>query len=342
MKNKAIKEDKISVFGRIIGKIKDYFYDISVRIASKKKVKKATIRSKNFNRKVFYWCLAILPVLHYLIFYIGVNVNSILLAFRNWGIVDGKRVLVWVGVDNFKLFFNNFLYGSELKNMLSNSLLYYSIGLVIGLPCALFFSFYIYKKYVLSEFFRVILFLPSMISSIVTVLMYKYLVEKGVVDLLGAFGIEMLSPMDNPEHQRTIVIIFNVIMSFGVNILMYASAMTRIPVSVVEYAHLDGVKPMREFLTITIPLIFDTISTFLIVGVSSIFVNQANVYAMFGHSAQSNVATLGYKLFILTTDVTETNFPEAASMGITFTLIAIPVTFGVRWLLNKINPDVQY
>ena len=342
MKNNRIKEDKISGFGRMIAKIKDWFYNLSVLTASKKKKEYTSIRSRNFNRKIFYWCIVAIPVLHYFIFYICVNVNSILLAFRNWSIVDGQRTLVWVGVENFKIFFNNFIFGTELRNMLSNSSLYYLIGMIVGLPCALFFSFYIYKKYFLSEFFRVMLFLPSMISSIVTVLMYKYLVENGVVEIFSIFGKEMLSPMDNPEYQRIIVIIFNIIMSFGVNILMYSSAMTRIPVSVVEYAQLDGVKPMREFLTITIPLIFDTLSTFLIVGISGFFVNQANLYAMFGHAATSDVATLGYKMFVLTTDPTETTFPEAASMGITFTLIAIPITFGVRWVLNKINPNVQY
>lgn len=346
MKNKTLKEDKISVFGKLIGKVKDFFYDLSVRANAKKPKKEVLIRSKNFNRKIFYWCMLIIPFAHYLIFYIGVNINSILLAFKHHEIdsVTNEIIITWAGAENFLKFFNEFRFGTLFKDMLSNSLIYYLIGLIVGLPCALVFSFYIYKKYFLSEFFRVILFLPSMISAVVTSLMYKYMVDYGVPEFLANFGVQIEPLTSIANYQLGIVIFFNIIMSFGVNIVMYASAMTRIPVSVVEYAALDGVKPIREFITITIPLIFDTISTFLIVGVSSIFVNQANIYALYSHKQyeQGAIASLGYHLYIMSTDVTEQVFPLASAMGITFTIIAIPLTFGVRWLLGKINPDVQY
>ncbi len=337
---------KVNIFSRALAKVKGFFYDVKVKIHQKfgnKKPKTALSKNRKVKRRIFYYSIALLPILHYLIFYIGVNFNSIMLAFKKWEMVDGNMETVWGGAINFKSIFDNFVYGTELKDMLTNSLIYYVVGLIVGVPLALFFSFYIYKKYFFSEFFRIVLFLPSMISSVVTVFMYKYMIDHGLVDLAAEFGKEIMPPLSEPQFRRTFVILFNIIMSFGTNILMYASAMTRIPVSVVEYARLDGVKPFREFISITIPLVFDTLSTFLIVGISGIFTNQANIYTMFSNTADSTIAPLGYHLFLLTNmGTTETNFPYAAALGLIFTAVAIPLTFGLRWLLSKVNPDVQY
>ena len=85
-----------------------------------------------------------------MIFYIGVNINSILLAFQKYTI-DGKTV--FAGFDNFKDVFATFSDVGELRYGLKNSLLLYAVGLVISLPLGLFFSFYIYKKCFMSSFF---------------------------------------------------------------------------------------------------------------------------------------------------------------------------------------------
>ena len=139
------------------------------------------------------------------------------------------------------------------------------------------------------------------------------------------------------------VLVFNTIMGFGTGVLMYASAMTRIPVSVVEYAELDGVTPFKEFISITIPLVFDTITTFLIVGIAGIFTNQYNIYTLFHDGAGTNVASFGYHLYILVNlGTSEANFPYAAALGLLCTFAAVPLTFLMRWGLGKLNPDVQY
>ena len=347
MKKQKIKEDKVTVFGRIRRKISDKFYDSSVRLSRKTAKKKPnnnvnTVLSERKKQTAFYYALIALPFLHYLIFYIGVNFNSVLLAFKEYKDVNGQAQHVFSGLIQFETIFENLLYGDQLMHMIKNSLIFYGAHLIVGIPLALFFSFYIYKKYFMSEFFRVMLFLPSIISSVVTVFMYTNMVEHGLVDLFYAFGQEIPYPLGNPDSQMPAVIVFNTIMGFGTGVLMYASAMTRIPISVVEYAELDGVSPFKEFISITIPLIFDTISTFLIVGIAGIFTNQYNIYTLFNLQGD-NVATLGYHLYVLVNlGGTESNFSYASALGLLCTLIAVPLTFTMRWALGKINPDVQY
>ena len=344
---KKFERDEETFFDRIKRKIGDFFYEISVKIHGKKeasgKMKMGTMKQKRRNQLIFYWSLMALPVLQYCIFYIGVNFNSILLAFKQYRVTDGVIYYDWGGTVQFELFFENFAHGTALKQMLENSLVFYFFGLLITMPVSLVFSFYIYKKFIGSEFFRVVLFLPSIISAVVNVFMYQFLLDVAIPEMLWSwFHIDTMPITGEANMRMTVTLIYNFLMAFGTNILMYSSAMSRIPESVVEYAAIDGVSPVREFFSITVPLIFDTISTFIVVGVAGIFTNQAHVYALYANNAGMEVQTFGYHLFTLINlgDSVE-NYCYAAAMGLTFTIIVFPLTMLLQKLLDKINPNVQ-
>ena len=344
---KKFERDEVGVFGRIKRKIGDFFYGISVKMHDKKqasgKVKTGTMKQKRRNQLIFYWALMALPIVQYCIFYIGVNFNSILLAFKQYRVTANVVYYDWEGIGQFKLFFENFFYGTALKQMLENSLIFYFFGLFITMPISLIFSFYIYKKFAGCEFFRIVLFLPSIISAVVNVFMYQFLLDVAIPELLWRwFDVEMMPVSGEADMRMTVTLIYNFLMAFGTNILMYSSAMSRIPESVVEYAAIDGVSPVREFFSITIPLIFDTISTFIVVGIAGIFTNQAHVYALYANNAGMEVQTFGYHLFTLINlgDSVE-NYCYAAAIGLTFTIIVFPLTMLVQKLLDKVNPNVQ-
>lgn len=303
-----------------------------------------SMQSKRRNELIFYCSLIALPFLHYLIFYVFVNFNSILMAFREYKVANGVGSVVF-GFGNFKQIIKDLVYGTAMKEMIGNSLLFYIINLVIGLPLALFFSFYIYKKYMASEFYRIMLFLPSIVSAIVLSEMYKLLFDRAYVDLFTSLGFqEVYPPITDPLSVKPLIIIFNLLLAFGTNVIMYASAMTRIPVSVVEYAELEGVSPLREFWSITLPLVYPTITTFLVVGVTGIFTNQMNLYAFYGNNASYTVRTVGYELFRLV-DIGQgvtTAYYYPAALGLSCTLIVVPITILVKKVLNKFDPDVSF
>ena len=346
MKKKFERETE-GFFGRVKRKIGDLFYEISVKMHERKKntgrIKTGTMKQKRRNQLIFYWSLLALPLLQYCVFYIGVNFNSIMLAFKQYRVTDGVVYYEWQGVEQFKIFFENFFYGTALKQMLENSLVFYFFGLFITMPISLIFSFYIYKKFAGSEFFRVVLFLPSIISAVVNVFMFQFLLDVAIPEILWKwFEFESMPITGEADKRMLVTLMYNFLIAFGTNILMYSSAMSRIPESVVEYAAIDGVSPVREFFSITLPLIFDTISTFIVVGIAGIFTNQSNVYALYANSAGIEVQTFGYHLFTLINlgDSVE-NYCYAAAMGVTFTIIVFPLTMLVQKLLDKVNPNVQ-
>ncbi|MBR7141272.1 MAG: sugar ABC transporter permease [Clostridia bacterium] len=282
--------------------------------------------------------MMIWPVAQFCVFYIGVNFNSILLSFQDIDIVNGTTT--WT----FEKIIQAFQDMTSSKNLLltaKNSLLVYFLSLIIGTPLGLFFSYYIYKKMPGSGAFRVLLFMPSIVSGIVMVAMFQFFVEQAVPQLWSdLFGIKIKGLIENPDTRFGTILFFCIWSGFGTSVLMYSNAMSGISQEVVESAHLDGATGFREFIHITFPMIFPTLSTFLITGVAGIFTNQFALYSFYGGGAPNDIQTYGYYMYMKTKNATsEAEYPILSAMGLWMTIVAVPLTLLVKWALEKFGPS---
>lgn len=285
---------------------------------------------------IFYVLMMLFPIAQFSIMYIGVNFNSFLLSFKNIDI-DGNYTWTFSNIsDAFNLLRTSPLLRSAAKNSLSS----YLLLTFIGTPLGLVFSFYIYKKLPLSGAFRVILFLPSIISAIVMVTIFQFFVERAIPAFWQkAFNVKIKGLIENQASRYATIIFYNIWVGFGTGVLMYSNAMSGIPQEIVESAHLDGATGINEFWRITLPMVYPTLSTFLITGVAGLFTNQINLYSFYGGSAPESVQTYGYYLFTRTQLAkSESEYPLLAAMGLLFTMVIVPLTFGVKWMLEKFGP----
>ena len=90
---------------------------------------------------LFYWGIVILPILNYLIFFIGVNFNNILMAFKSYDIVNYEKQIDWVKFDNFKEILGD---TQILGYFIKNSLMSFAVTLVVVIPLTLLFAYYIF------------------------------------------------------------------------------------------------------------------------------------------------------------------------------------------------------
>ncbi len=286
---------------------------------------------------IFYILMMAFPVIQFGIFYIGVNGGSILMSFQKIDIVNGTTTWTW---NTFADAATKMFTDPGLLSATKMSVISYLLILVIGTPLGLLFSNYIYKKMPASGAFRVILFLPSIISAIVMVTMYQFFVERAIPEIVNKFsGKTIQGLMENPDTRFATVMFYNIWVGFGTGVLMYANGMSGIDKEIVESAHLDGCNGIREFWHITLPMVFPTVSTFLITGIAGLFVNQLNLFSFYGAAAPENVQTLGYYLYTRTqTAASKAEYPELAAMGLVLTFIAVPLTMFVKWALEKFGP----
>lgn len=297
--------------------------------------KKKWWKDKNF---LFYCLLMAFPLVQFLVFYIGVNFNSILMAFQR---IDIQKDTVEWTVSNIQNAFQMMTGSPELLSVLSVSVVSYVILTGIGIPLGLFFSYYIYKKLPLSGAFRVILFLPSIMSAIVMATIFQFFVERAIpTAMMQFFDVKMMGLMENPETRFACILFYNILMGFGANVLMYTNSMSGISQEVVEASQLDGASTLQEFLHVTLPMIYPTIAMFIFTGIAGIFTNQLNLFSFYGAAAPGGISTYGYYFYTKTQGAKSiAEYPLLSAMGLFMSAVAVPLTLLVKWLLEKFGPS---
>ena len=288
------------------------------------------------NWLLFYIAMAAFPVVQFCIFYIGVNIKSILFAFQSYDYEAGKYI--FNGFENFKAVIDKISLGGSYVSMIKNSFLVYFLCLFISVPLALFFSYYIYKNYIGGALFKVLLFMPSILSSIVLVNLFRYMANIVTPGVLSSLGIEIKPLLGNFDTQFGTLIFYTIWTEFGVVVLLYSGAMSGISSSIIEAGEIDGANSLQEFFLIVLPMIFSTLSMFLLTGVAGIFTNQMCLYSLYGDNAEPFVWTFGYYLFREARLATLDGYTYLSAFGVMASIIAMILTFTVRYAFKKIDP----
>lgn len=303
-------------------------------------------KSKNISRRgdlLFHSLLLVWPVLQFCVFYIGVNFNSFRLAFEG---MNGKPTFEWFA----NLFDPAQYYFDIISTAFLRSLKYYAISTVISVPLALLFAFYIYKKHFGSKFFRLLLFLPSILSSMVMVVLFNRFVNGALIAVIQDINpsFTKISLFSGAEGYDAYVIFFNIMIGFGTTVLIYSNSMGEISPEVTEAAHLDGANTLQEIFHIVLPSIYSNISVFIVTGLATIFVNQYNLFSFFKDGV-TNGGTLGYYIYLNVSSVAQdiadpSNalvYHQFSALGLVLTAITIPITFLVRYLLRRFGPSTD-
>ena len=298
-------------------------------------------RKRNLPKTLFILSILIYPAILFLILYVYVNLNSFALAFQNIDLANNKTFAGW---DNFKDVFRTL--GSDTDPALSmaivNSLKMYALNLVICMPLYIIFSYYLFKKHFGSKVFRVIVMIPAIVSTFIICMVFVKFIEGPFLELLRAMGVENPPAFLKDEKYAFGTTIFYMIwVSFSTSLIVYPNAMNSIDPGIIESAHIDGANAFRELWHIILPLIYPTISTFLITGVAGIFTNQGPLISFYMYSAPNSVQNLGYYITVevLRDPVTGVlKYPFLSAIGLLVTAVSVPLTFAVRRVLSKCGP----
>lgn len=301
---------------------------------------KTVAKSKLARSKIiFYACIVAIPILQFAIFYIGVNVNSFLLAFQTWDGELGKYVFNGAGNfwASFKDVLDRLIHGKDQLNYaLKNTVTLFIVGTLFGTTLAIVFSYYIYKKHAGSRFFKLVLFLPNVVSCVTLAIMLLYFTTDASKALIG---IELIT--DTKTKLPTLMFI-SIMLSFGVQVLIYSGAMSGISDSISEAAVLDGITPLKELILIDVPMIFPTISVFIVSSIAGAFMNQMNLFNMYGDAVpDSKIITIGYYLYRNMLGAVNADYPYYAAFGLVLTFITVPLAFITKFLLDKFGPSVD-
>ena len=307
-------------------------------------------KTVNWKRGIFLTCLLALSVSHFLIFWVYMNFETVRLTFFKYNMYNE---LTFVGFERYeKIFKEFFIYeGHEsYLNTFLNTFRAILINVVI-FPLAVYTAYSFYKKVYGEKFFRVIFYMPSVISMVALTMAYRSMFDGNiggpVAEIFSWFDINTNKWLDVglPDNTQIwpIIYVFSILMGLGTNVILMSGAMLRIPQEIPEALQIDGCGYFREMFSVTIPLIMPTITTWSIAIFTSVFgfMMQPMLIAVVG-GYENRTMTIPWFLFNMVQSQGKENLLYAATLGIMFSVFMLPFTLGIRLVLEKFTPDVDF
>lgn len=275
-------------------------------------------------------------ILHLIIFWAGIQWNSLVMTFTN--VLTGE-----IGFDNFKWAVEalTMATGVDMPMAFRNTMIFFLMN-VAFVPVCMFFAYLLFRKVLGHKFIRMALYLPGAIGGIMMALLYEnFMASDGWL----FHQIQELTKASDPYSMMTesgllYVLIFDILVGVGANLLTWTSVVGRIPKELIEYGNLEGITPAREFTSVVLPLVWPNFVNMLSIQIIGMFGATGSVLAL--TQGKYGTQTLSYWMYsvVLTGDVNEYN--HAAALGIIFTLLTIPLYVIFRKVMERFGTEVEY
>lgn len=299
---------------------------------------------------LFVIAILALPIIQWIIFWFGVNINSFRLAFRR-ELLNGTVVWDFLNFKELEYAFqsikNPLLAQGNILFAFKNTMIYFSVSTFVMMPLSLIVAFFIYKQIRAYKFFRIVFYLPAVIPSIIMVEAYGSIVDgNGFLNMLSDELVPIEGILGTRETALTGVIVYMIWTGLTTNVLLFTGGMSRIPVEVLEAAKLDGCGPGREVVSLIVPMIWPTLSTQIILAFTHMFSAGGPILLLtHGGSGTINIAFWLFSKLRGTSgmDTTADSITGGivSAMGLVFTCISVPIILFVRWLSTKVE-NVEY
>lgn len=308
--------------------------------------KKFSVKMTRRRRKelIFVLLMVALPVIQFAVFWVYVNFNSIIMGFQ-----DAEGGFTLAHFVQFKKDFDKGL----ISTAIINSIINLAVAQLITLPLVVILSYLMYKRCYGSRFFRVLFYLPSLISAVVMTSLFASLVtpvgsDAGpVITILQKIGIEFNDKvlknglLGNKDTAYFTVMVYCVWTGVGVNLVLLSGALARAPQDLFEAARIDGAGMFAEFWHVVLPVLWPTITTLFIFNLAGCFTMYMPVMLL--TNGDQNTNTVGY--FIISNTINRSGagtLGYPAAVGLIFTAVTMPVILLVKWGFNKISEAIEF
>ena len=171
----------------------------------------------------------------------------------------------FVGLNNFKVLFQDAKFISAMQNTI---LLIVTVTLITFFFAILFAAILTREKIKGQNFFRVIFYIPNILSVVVIAGIFSAIYKPDTTGMLNNIfsffagrDIEIL--WKTQPMVIVSIIIAMVWQAIGYYMVMYMASMSAVPASLYESAGLDGAGRLTQFFQLTLPLIWTNIRTTL-------------------------------------------------------------------------------
>jgi raffinose/stachyose/melibiose transport system permease protein len=187
----------------------------------------------------------------FVLFALAPFLHAVWLSFFDW---DGITVGTWVGLDNYRTVFTDALIRESFVHAGVLVLFFSTLPVAVGMVIASVFTAVPVRG---AAFFRVVIFLPQVVSSVVVGVIWNWVYAtdgplNALMTKLGLGGATR-SWLGDFVWALPAIAMIGVWMLIGLCMVLFVAGVQQIPSSLYDAVKVDGAGRIREFLTVTWP-----------------------------------------------------------------------------------------
>lgn len=252
-------------------------------------------------------------------------------GFFNWsGIGEAK----YTGLSNYAEILRDPVFWRALKNNVV-----FVLASVFGqIPLALALAVLLHKSNLLQRFLRSAIFLPMVLSTVVIGMIWQYIYHPqiGILNFLldalklSSWKLQWLSDGKIAIYSLIPPLIWSYV---GLYLIIFMSALQNIPGEIHDAAKIDGVSGVRKLLSISLPMIKNTVQVAVVLCISGSLKSFDLVYIMTKGGPAHATELLATYMYNSTFSTYRYGFGSAISTSIM--IISLLLIGTSQWLTNR-------
>ncbi len=178
-------------------------------------------------------------------------VQSLYFSFTDYSLLEAPH---WIGIENYqKIFLEDKLFYKSL----TITILFVVISLPLKLITALLMAMFLNQKIKGMSIYRTLVYLPSLIgTSVAVAILWSNIFGKdGMVNhIFALFGIGGKSWIGSPDTALGTLILL-IVWQFGSSMVIFLAGLKQISPELYEASAVDGATKIRQFFSITLPML---------------------------------------------------------------------------------------
>ena len=297
----------------------------------------SVLKTRKYNtREAVAGYLFISPwIIGFLVFTLGAMAYSLYISFSYYNLA--KNTTRPAGLDNYRALIEDPKVALSLKNTLFFAVMAVPLEIIFALLLAGLLN----RLARGAGIFRTLYYLPKMTPSVATAAVFFLLLNgnTGAINRgLALIGIEGPQWLVDPSWVKPSIVLMTL---WGVSgtMVIFLAALKNVPRELYEVASLDGAGPVRQFFTITVPMISSAIFfNVIVLTIAALQVfDQAFLLFWRDQSNASPESSLFYGVYLFQQAFRQFDFGFAAAMAwllfvIIMLITAVQVRFGNRFV----------
>lgn len=280
--------------------------------------------------------LLVAPAVILTIIFKYVPIYGLLIAFKDYNLLNGIMGSEWVGLEHF----TRFMSSPNFSILLINTLKLSVYGLLLGFfpPIILALSFNLLASDKLKKRLQLILYAPNFISVVVIAgMLFLFFANKGPINnIFESLTGKTLPFLTGPKYFRPLYIFSGIWQGIGWSSILYTATLANVPPELIEASEIDGANILQRIWHIDLPALKPVMTISFILAAGSIMsIGYEKAYLLqttMNLPSSEIIATYVYKVGLQSGD-----YSYSTAVGLFNSVINLILLVSVNQVVKKLN-----